>query len=438
MRFPDNNRGGAIVQVIILTTAITILLTVLLNTQYRTTPNHKLQALSNARSAILMTIANENRPKVKAFKAESSHSDSIKDTSYSLWGTALEKKFGTAEISTTPTAFSIQYEALGIKEDDTARVLAECGTLIPLGDTTVVLLSKDEIEGKELISGEIIQEDSLGLPRTFQLDKTGLSKAKKTCDSLIMAIDSISPGPTISIFNASDFTQVSTEIGSDLFLDGTNLIIDAKGKTYVITGDLQLTGEVILKNGTFIVGGEVRVNDLSKVTHSDLFIKGNLFLSHESQFSGRAIAYGAIEILDNVTISDKSLIISFHKGKKSKSSCYVRGNSKIDATIFSTGPISTEEMSESKGVLYSQDYIEHKGYHSGLIVAKRLGKSVTDSTVTSSDAKSNKPQPLKDSTKAVGQLNKLEGSITDLFSETSYPLPWFIGNKQIIEWREFN
>lgn len=416
----ENNRGGTIVTVVILTTAISILISVLLATQYRAPHPNRVQALANARSALIKRL--QEKPVDDTFAAQKS--DSL--LPQTLW---KETRFGNALIEEFPSPFSLTYHAWGFDKSDTAKLIVSCGAALHLSDTTLVLKNRDPIEGEEMVSGTIVREDTTHTPPNIKLDRKALSESKKATDSLFLELDSITPSATISIFQKEDFLAMGTSLGGDLFIDGSDIDINGREQLYYIKGNLQLTGAVSLKAATFIVGGEVRINDQSSLSDVTIFAKSTIFLSHESKFSGRAISYGAIEILDNTTIENKSLLLSLMKAKKGKASIYIRGNAKVDATLFSRGSIYTFENSESTGVLYSMSSIVHKGYHNGIVIAKNMGNATPQT-----DEKAEKTSP-ENKTKAV-QTNRVEGTITDIFKPTEYPLPWFIGRKKIIFWQE--
>lgn len=418
----NNRRGGSIVQVVILTTAISILISILLSTQYRVPPPHKVQALANARSALIKELH-------KPIKAQ--------DTTLEKEPLWKNEKYGDALVEKMPNPFSLTYQVTGYTKTDTVRIVAESGARKILGDTTLILLNKDPLEGKELVSGELLQLDSTELPQGYKIDPWALSESKKATDSLFTALDTLQVGPTVNIFQSSDFEAMGDEIGGDLFLDGSSLKLNAIGDTIKIAGDLQLTGSVELSQGVFIIGGEVRINDQCRVENATLFVKGNLFLSHETLLSSNIITYGVIEILDNATVDEKPLLISLKK-KGKKPAVYIRDNSRVKASIFSRGTIATFDGTESEGIFYSQSTILHKGYHSGLFVTGKLGEGKNEkkesgdkntTTPSNSTAKTNPKDTL-------AAPNTIEGTLTDIFEKTEYPLPWFIGNKTITSWRE--
>lgn len=417
-----NEKGGTILTVVILTTAVSILLSVLLATQYHAPHPKKIQSLANARAVLIKEL--NKKPLEKSFSAIKA--DTL-DT-LPLW---KNLKFGDGFIEQEASPFSLTYHALGHYKNDTSHLTVSCGASLTLSDTTLVIFNRDEIEGKELVSGTIVQKDSSTMPKQFTLDSKALSESKKATDSLFVDLDTLTPSATISIFQTSDFNAMGNTIGGDLFIDGTDITISGREQLYTIKGDLQLTGAVKIKSTTFIVGGEVRINDQSELKDVTIFVKGNLFLSHESQFSGRIISYGSIEILDNSTILEKSLILSMKKAKSGKASLYVRGNAKVDGTLFSRGALFTFETTETKGILYSMSNILHKGYHSGIIIANSLGNQAPKNST-----EEKKTTPQKETMKPSLAQNKIEGTVTDVFEKPEYPLPWFIGEKKVVSWRE--
>lgn len=418
----NNNRGGTIVTVVILTTAISILISVMLLTQYRAPAPQTTQALANARAALIKEL--KKKPLTKSFEAQKNDStDSV-----TLW---KENNFGSAFIEEEASPLFLTYHVVGFHKKDTAHLTVSCGGSLMLTDTTLILQNKDNIEGRELITGTVVQEDSTTLPRIYMLDKKALSESKKATDSLFTALDTLTPSATMSVFQERDFQTMGTSLGGDLFIDGSDIDINGKENVYHIKDDLQLTGAVKLKAATFIVGGEVRINDQSSLSGITIFVKGNLFISHESSIAAQIISYGSIEILDNSTVSDKSLILSLKKASADKASIYVRGNAKVDGTLFSRGTIHTFENSETTGILYSMSNVLHKGYHSGVIIAESVG-----SQAPIKKENNDKSQTPKDSTITAAPRNKIEGTITDILKPDEYPLPWFIGEKKIISWRE--
>lgn len=417
-----NRRGGSILQVVILTTAISILISVLLSTQYRVPPPHKIQALANARSALIKELQ-------KPIKAQ--------DTTLEKEPLWQSEKYGDALVEKLPNPFSLTYRVTGYTKNDTVRITAQSGAKKVLGDTTLILLNKDPLEGKDLVSGELLQLDSTELPQGFRIDQWALSESKKATDSLFVALDTLQVGPTVNIFQSSDFEAMGDEVGGDLFLDGSSLKLNASGDTIKVAGDLQLTGSVELSQGVFIIGGEVRINDQCRVENATLFIKGNLFLSHESTLSSNIITYGVIEILDNATVDKKPLLISLKK-KGKKPVVYIRDNSRVKASIFTRGTIATFDGTESEGIFYTQSTILHKGYHSGLFVAGKLGEGSSEKKESEKSKSTDTPNNTQ-STNTKDTLaapNTIEGTLTDIFEKTEYPLPWFIGNKSITSWRE--
>ncbi len=468
----NSESGSTLVTVTVVMTMIAISLAIFLKSQTSTLGSFanrrdKLQAIANARAAIhkgFIEIETEDEEDTSAIN-ESLWEE---EDSSSLW---VSEKFGNAEIEFSTTPFAQEVTATGTFENQEYNTKAERrSTFTP--DDTVLIVCNESVLTASNCSGSKAIFDSDSVAGALPLNIRGAALAKEWLAEQFADDDLVLDAP-LTVSSAKGFNNLEDTLRGPLFLASVSSTLELNGndRTIVVQGDLQLTGEIKVRNTTFVGNGEVRVNDFSTMTNCNIYCKDKLFLGDESKFSGRIASLERIEIFQLAEVLDESLIISFAGKKKPKSktkatagenskaksgssdkvtgkmlnksaantksavgAINLREQVKVSATCVALGNagIMTEMDSKSSGLMWSKTWIRHRGKHVGTLRAPLFkGEPGTDAPkeLPATGVSKGKKQPIQ---------QVVIGSIERPFEKVVYPLPWFLGDPKLISWREWN
>ncbi len=329
-------------------------------------------------------------------------------------------------------------------------------------DTVLFLHTQGNPDGFGSVDGRVSfltqsidSSDSLERKR-FYVDREEVRRIVDEFQEALVAIgDSAIPDAPLTVLYNDDFADIPDTVYGPLFIDGSSRDLRWKTKrTICILEELQLTGDIVIEDVTFVVKGDIKILDNTVLNSVELFTASRIFFAGESQFRGNVMACGDVEIYEQATISGKSIIITAGLSEKSKStlkkkteepvptamnaaktpnleeqkneekekkkvySLYVRDQAIVDGVLINlskTFGISTDVETIISGVLWATGKVCHRGRMKGVIKAKVLVDEGDPGTTAG---------------------NVLTGTIKELESISSYYLPYFIGEPKLIEWKE--
>ncbi len=365
-----------------------------------------------------------------------------------------------------PSSYFRILESTGTYRDFEKKVVATIASNpFASPDTVLFLHTPGKPDGFGSVDGRISflaqsidSSDSLERKR-FYVDREEMRRIVDEFRGSLIAIgDSAIPDAPLTVLYNDDFAEIPDTVYGPLFIDGSSRDLRWKTKrTICILEELQLTGDIVIEDVTFVVKGDIKILDNTVLNSVELFTASRIFFAGESRFRGNVMACGDVEIYEQATISGKSIIITAGLSKKSKStlgkktkepsvhttvntaktpnlekqkqkegekkkkkvySLYVRDQAVVDGVLINlskTFGISTDVETIISGVLWATGRVCHRGRMKGVIKAKVLVDEGNPDTTAG---------------------NVLTGTIKELESISSYYLPYFIGEPKLIEWKE--
>lgn len=483
---PKNNKGSALYTVLILSTAAVILILIYIKTQYAFTgpsikKSHSLQALLNARSGIwygleMIQSSMENSFSGDEKLSQKAINDSVftsglfddvnDDTAKSyneidsiLTVVPFDSSYGSFTLNVLKDDFYITLQSEGQMRSSKINIEAQIASRpFSNSDTVLFLETSSSVKGIGYIEGRTafstsgsIDSSSNNSKRRFFVDTKGVKNFVDSFDeSLSGKNDTALMQMPLTVFYEDEFERVDDTIRGSLFLDGTSrdLIINGNGRRIIVQEELQFTGTVILKNITFIVAGDTKLLDEANLSDVTVYSKSRIFIGDKSRFSGTAISKGVIEIYNEASIENRSLLLSLGTGvkgaKKTNSvlkdststlnetkqenidslttrlfAVNVRDKAVVDGILIdmskTAGGISTSKDAVLRGVLWSEGTVCHRGELEGVIKAKVL---VDDDHLTATTE------------------NFMEGDVKVFEGIKHYLFPIYFGKPVLIDWRE--
>lgn len=471
-----NKKGSALYTVLILSTAAVILILTYIKTQYLFTgpsikKSHSLQALLNARSGIWYGLdliqteaennfSGEDKKSTKAINdslfsaglfdfGDDSSEDEKEELDSIITLFPFDSSFGKFTLEILKDDFYITLLSTGETRSSKAKIKAQIASKPFNSSDTVLYLETISpvkgigyIEGRTAFSKKSIDTSLIDSERRFNVDRKGvkefISSFEKTFED---ANDTALMQMPLSIFYDDEFERVEDTIRGSLFFDGTSrdLIIKGKGRKIIVLEELQFTGTVDMGDITFIVAGDVKLLDEANLSNCIIFSKSRIFIGNKSRFSGTAISKGVIEIYDEASIENRSLLLSMGTGiKAAKQSIQkdtvntssdslttrlfavnVRDKAIVDGILVdmskTVGGISTSKDAVLRGVLWSEGTVCHRGELEGVIKAKVL---VDDDHLTATTE------------------NFMEGDVKVFEGLDHYLFPIYFGKPALIDWSE--
>ncbi len=307
----------------------------------------------------------------------------------------------------------------------------------PYPDTVLFLATAGMPEGGGIVHGRVhfmpANIDSSGGRRRsrFAVNTRDIEELVQSHSARLGAVlDTGIVQKELTVASEIDLDKVGETVSGPLLIDATYHDITWREKrTVIVQGDLQFTGEPVVEDLTFLVGGEVRIFDRAEMRNVTIFTQGRVFLAGESQFQGNVTAMEAVEIYEAAKVRAPSAIVSLSKldgggegenteEKKSSFSVFVRDRAEVDGVLMSARPqggVSTSTETLVRGIIWSEGKVCHQGNMEGIIRARNL--------VSREDPDNN-------------EKNFLTGTIRDLETIYDYCLPYYVGRLSIIDWSE--
>ncbi len=379
----------------------------------------------------------------------------------------FDNKYGSFKLFMHQTGNFRILESTSLFRNNRRKVVVTIGSQPFLSPDTVLFLNTPGMpEGEGSVDGRVAflasaidESDSLQRKR-FHVDLNELSSIVDEYKTPLLSLnDSIVSNAPVTVQYDEDFSDISDSISGPLFIDGSYRDIHYKSdRTIIVLEELQITGDVKIEGVTFIVAGDVKILDNTKLKNVNIFTSKRIFFAGQSIFiSGSVLACGDVEIYEEAQILEKSIIISTgsassksqesgqKKGpqesgglkkpnkapktkpgstKKSNSkklklfSLYVRDQAIVDGILIDLrelGGIKTDMETIVSGVLWSKARICHRGRMKGVVKAFVLVDDVEPANIS---------------------RNYIIGSIKRLSSIDEYYMPYYFGESKIVEWIE--
>lgn len=470
----SDRSGSTLVTVTVVMTVIGISLALFLKSQTATMPSFtqrklSLQAIANARSAVLQAQAEMkeiDEPDTGAIN-ESLFED---ENQWQLW---KDKTFGSASFETASTPFVQQVVSVGEMKGRSYKAVVEMGSKYTPGDTVLLLIGKSVLEASG-ISGTKVMLDSAGSSADILLNKKSASQSKKWLEDQFADMETAELDMPLVIRSHENFAEMADTITGDLFIDGSGgeFMLNGGEREIYVLGDIQVTGKVTIRNLSALVAGELRLNDQGKMQQNRIATLKKVFLDGESEFSGELVSLDRIEIFNTAKVLGQSLIVSFggkekkvnaqaekktpetpekapeqktseapepapQKQQKASASgaINIREFADVSASCIALGSegIMTESDAKSSGVLWSKTWIRHRGSHKGLLRAELYDGEPGTHAPQEVDPVGNKGAGVKQPKQQI-----ILGRVEPPFEKATYPLPWFMGEPEMVKWVESN
>jgi hypothetical protein len=251
---------------------------------------------------------------------------------------------------------------------------------------------------------------------------------------LSQVLDSAIQNLPLTISGVDQLPSIPENVNGPLIIDGSyHDIVWKEDRTIQVMNDLQFTGDVLIEDVTFIVGGETKIFDKARLKNVSIFSQKSAFVADESEFEGSLIAIGNIEMYGEAKIRGKSLIVGVgpsstkaetkakqgdEQSAKSPFAVYLRDRATADAAILSlhaNGGLFVGADAQVRGVAWSESRACIEGRIEGVVRANVLCAREDPGN---------------------GQQNTLNGVIKPLETIADYHLPFFIGELSILTWNE--
>jgi len=353
--------------------------------------------------------------------------------------TSATDSFGTAGVTVTANLLSVTMTSTGVFRDREQTVAAEiAGRVFSSADTVLFLDSLTPPSGA-MFSGQFCSMSTIS-----PLRKDVFTPRTKDLQASLTTLQGESFKEFDSTFTVTEFLVKTNEklaalpdqVEGALLIDGSveDLSLQAK-RTISISGDLQITGTVLLKDITICASGSIKVFDEAVLRNVNLYAGGELFIGDEAQFSGRAIAMKKIVVYGRAAVTDRSLLLVPGTAKAATTpdtnptasdsaySIWIQERATVDASVFSLGTpggIKTDKDAKVQGILWAEGTVCHLGTLTGILKARK----VVDCSVPTGTPPTDNALP--------GRISKLDRSV-DI---RDYPVPFFLGEYVVKRWIE--
>jgi len=442
----SNNNGSALPIAIIYTLSASILLSTFIKgvhfqqSFYYKIPK-KVQSILTARSGLWFGLYSLNAKKPEPLKKEDlsamqrslgydmfeqpasnareSHlSEPVKlvvDSEVVVANPFKDKNFGLCSLQLMSQGCYLQLISHTVYRKNTAKVMAELGTrLFEKSDTVLYTsasllqnISRFGIEGR--MSGSFFPHtlDSAQEKKEFPSKKVDVKELKNFVETRMKLIspeinlELDNTTELLSVQNDAQLNRIKERCEGSLLIDGSLYAIRwSEDRKVIIKNDLQITGEVYMKDLEFVVGGDIKIFDEARLDNVKLFSAGRIFFGNEKslssvEYSGQAAAIKDIEITRDTKIKDQSIIISIGDYKRvlesknnkpraiasgkdntiggiiKRYSIFIRPHAQVDATVINLSidyGIKTWPRSEVTGILWAEKDICHQGTLEGVMV----------------------------------------------------------------------
>jgi hypothetical protein len=350
---------------------------------------------------------------------------------------------GSIELTLLPSGFFRILKSKGIFRKDTAEVIETIGSRVfNYPDTVAFLKTQGMPEGSGFIDGRIafitpsIDSSDSTQKKRFTVDRKELTAILNDHKPPKLSDSGLIQNPLL-IKDNDELEKIPDTIYSPLFIDGTmHDIVWKTNRTIYVLEQIQITGTVTIENIIFVAGKDIKILDKTKMHNVELYTTEKIFLAGETVFGGKALACGAVEIYDNCSVEEKSVILSVGKetnnagsnppgglqvdpnGAITLFSVFVRDQAKVDGVIIALdnlAGIKIEKDAVVQGIVWAESRVCVAGRVRGIVKAFVL-------------VDENEPIAVV--------RNIINGSIKELPSISDYFMPYFFGNSSIISWKE--
>ncbi|MBN1577902.1 MAG: hypothetical protein JW913_15185 [Chitinispirillaceae bacterium] len=362
-----------------------------------------------------------------------------------------DDSLGESEVVMEPAGGCCLLRAIGRFRSIERKVTATVGSRPPALPDTVIICRNALPWNETPLHGTVVAvADSVPLVNS--------SWFKSITDRYLTDIsdaDTFLLNPPLLIQGKNDLDKIGPVVNGPLLIDGAHIGVTWRDTgTVLVKGDLQITGEVLIEGVDFVVAGEIKLLDETKLITSNLFTQSRLFIGDLARFEGNALALHSIAVYGKAEITGKStLIAGSARSSSSKStasdslkfSILLSEESVIDAVCIALetpGSIKTDRETRITGILWAQHLVCHRGHMNGLICAGRMvdcddplqmeSASGGNKADAADSSVQNKSSPLVPTT----FYNSMPGDCEPLEEIVLYHLPFFIGRLSIVAWKE--
>lgn len=450
-----NQTGSVVTIVLIFSTCAFISVATYFFSQYRLRKRAiqrplQLQSLLAARSGILLGVDLINKSRIYdnqteidpiddpfgfgLFEEEDEFSD---EEELAIGGEPItlfpftDTGFGVCTLQVKSAGNYLQLRSVGHYSKKSSQVSATLGSVPFISPDTVLYLEVAGIPEGGSVSGMVttisLQGDS-GKPSGYTISHKDLKESIDQYQSQISIIDSGLQHTPLTISDNDELDELPEKIEGSLSLDGQFIDLHWKSEsTFVILGDLQTVGDVVIEDVELIVEGEVKLFDKTTLKNVTIFSQNTVFLANQSQFQGQITSQGDIEIYDDAVVAAPSCIVAAGTPKKKdaeaegtdeKFTLYVRNRATVDAVLISAsdgGGILTEAETVAKGILWAAGRVCHQGQLQGIIRAKCL---------------------VSEENPFLTEKNVMQGAVEPLERVSHYVFPFYVGDLSITAWKE--
>jgi hypothetical protein len=457
------NQDGSVLPVVFLFAVITVIsVLAYVSGQYRlarpvlSAPSD-FQALLNARSGIWKGLEMVNHPPKDTLKRINTLDSLFNASLFGKQTEAITKdeaqlavgeppssvplfgsdSFGACEIALDYHGCFKVIQAQGIFRNSKKNVEVKLGCVYPLHFDTVVFLDKNPPLQKPIRGKVSYRPDTSMTPRIEEFNKFLSFFQSEMTDTL----DTMKSSPPLLIQHNDEFDKIPKTVHGPLFIDGSHfdLTWNAK-KRVVVLGDLQVTGKTMLGGMDFLVTGEIKLLDDTRMRDAFLLTPQTITMGDRCVFSGTAMTLARIVTYGVASVENRSMLVAIRNktapsptppkpgdDKKKKLAVFpitITESSTVDATVISIGDslgVKIDHNAVVKGILWTKGSLSLDG--------KVIGRVHASKFVDGALAISGRPSPA---------LSIFRGDVLPLEDREvrKYSFPFFMGKVSILEWVE--
>jgi hypothetical protein len=255
--------------------------------------------------------------------------------------------------------------------------------------------------------------------------------------------DTMMPAAPLTIQSAERLAGLPGVINGPLFVNGVSgRLVWREKRRIIVLGDVQITGDVSIRDVEFVTTGEVKCCDDARLSNVSVFCCKRFSVDDRAVFSGSVLTLSSVLVCKTGRVEDKSVIVAYGAGAAAAAdsargtkkmqlpvSVFLTQNASVDGTVVacgSPGGIRIDHGVVVRGIVWASGPVVHEGSLYGILHAQCL----TDVAGILSRIRTQpgEKQPV--------QKNILTGTIRRFPGVLDYPCPFFLGASVIARWEE--